>query len=77
MGERSRQYVIVFGTLALMSIEGYSNVTKQHKIVGEFSNYPLETLVDWINDNTPQGKHSARTPAILAAFTCSNYHGIR
>ena len=47
MGERSRQYVIVFGTLALMSIEGYSNVTKQHKIVGEFSNYPLETLVDW------------------------------
>ena len=41
--------------LALMSIQGYSNLTQQWSIMGEFSNYPLEQVVEWINHKTPKG----------------------
>ena len=41
--------------LALMSIQGYYNLTHQWSIMGEFSNYPLEQVVEWINHKTPKG----------------------
>ena len=49
---------IVAVVLALMSIQGYFNITQQWSIMGEFSNYPLEQVVEWINHKTPSGKET-------------------
>ncbi len=46
---------IVAVILALMSIQGFSNLQHQWNIMGEFSNYPLEQVVEWINHQTAKG----------------------
>ena len=41
--------------LAGMGVAGYNNIVQQRSIMGEFSNYPLEELVEWIKASTPRG----------------------
>lgn len=38
--------------VAVMAVAGSSNIDHQWSIKGEFSNYPLEELIDWVNGNT-------------------------
>ena len=35
-----------------MSFNGIANVIKQHEIQGEYNDYTLENVVNWINSNT-------------------------
>uniref|UniRef100_A0A3B4BF96 Uncharacterized protein n=1 Tax=Periophthalmus magnuspinnatus TaxID=409849 RepID=A0A3B4BF96_9GOBI len=51
-GERSKQQMAVFCVVALMAVQGVSNLQAQWGIIGEFSNMPQEELLDWIQDNT-------------------------
>lgn len=51
-GERLKQQMAVFCVLALMAVQGVSNLQSQWGIIGEFSNMPQEELLDWIQDNT-------------------------
>jgi hypothetical protein len=41
--------------VAGMGVAGYKNLKHQRSIVGEFSNYPMEELMEWINARTPKG----------------------
>ncbi|KAM9782587.1 dpy-19-like 1, like [Neosynchiropus ocellatus] len=52
VGDRARQRVAVFAVMALMAVQGFSNLQSQWGIIGEFSNLPQEELLDWIQDNT-------------------------
>ncbi|KAL8620644.1 hypothetical protein ACOMHN_029534 [Nucella lapillus] len=45
---------MLVGLLAGMAVSGYSNISHQRSIIGEFSNYPLEELVEWIKASTPK-----------------------
>uniref|UniRef100_A0A8C6U8R9 Dpy-19-like 1, like (H. sapiens) n=1 Tax=Neogobius melanostomus TaxID=47308 RepID=A0A8C6U8R9_9GOBI len=51
-GEKLKQQMTVFCVLALMAVQGVSNLQSQWGIIGEFSNLPQEELLDWIQDNT-------------------------
>ncbi|KAM5157170.1 protein C-mannosyl-transferase DPY19L1 [Mantella aurantiaca] len=46
------QYPLVILILALMSIQGISNMQSQLNIKGEFSNIAQEELLEWINTST-------------------------
>ena len=48
--------------LAGMGVAGYSNIKQQRSIIGEFSNYPMEELVEWIKASTPRGTCLSLTP---------------
>ena len=50
------RHTIVLGLLACMSFQGVTNLKQQWGIIGEFSNYPLEQMVEWINRSTPQSE---------------------
>ncbi|XP_072268333.1 protein C-mannosyl-transferase DPY19L1 isoform X2 [Pyxicephalus adspersus] len=45
-------YTLVILILALMSIQGISNIQSQLNIKGEFSNIAQEELLEWINSST-------------------------
>ena len=38
--------------ISMMSFNGIANVIKQHEIQGEYNDYTLENVVNWINSNT-------------------------
>lgn len=46
---------LVLLLIAAMSFNGYGFLKQQWNVKGEYSNYPQEDLLDWINDNTPEG----------------------
>ncbi|XP_033761456.1 probable C-mannosyltransferase DPY19L1 [Pecten maximus] len=54
IGSRERQLAIVFLVLAGMSVQGIQNLQHQWSIMGEYSNYPLEELVEWVESRTPK-----------------------
>ncbi|OWF50081.1 probable C-mannosyltransferase DPY19L1 [Mizuhopecten yessoensis] len=54
IGSRERQLAIVFLVLAGMSVQGIQNLQHQWSIMGEYSNYPLEELVEWVQTKTPK-----------------------
>uniref|UniRef100_A0AAX7V2X6 Dpy-19-like 1, like (H. sapiens) n=1 Tax=Astatotilapia calliptera TaxID=8154 RepID=A0AAX7V2X6_ASTCA len=52
IGEKFKQHTVVFAVLAIMAIQGMTNLQAQWAIIGEFSNLPQEELLDWIQENT-------------------------
>ncbi|XP_013396417.1 probable C-mannosyltransferase DPY19L1 [Lingula anatina] len=45
---------VLVGLMAVMSIAGFGNLKHQWGIMGEFSNWPQEEMVEWIKAHTPQ-----------------------
>jgi len=41
--------------IAGMAVVGIQNIQHQRSIKGEYSNYPMEDLIDWILEKTPEG----------------------
>uniref|UniRef100_A0A3Q2WV65 Dpy-19-like 1, like (H. sapiens) n=1 Tax=Haplochromis burtoni TaxID=8153 RepID=A0A3Q2WV65_HAPBU len=52
IGEKFKQHTVVFAVLAIMAIQGMTNLQAQWAIIGEFSNLPQEELLDWVQENT-------------------------
>ncbi|WAQ94958.1 D19L1-like protein [Mya arenaria] len=52
LGSRERHYAMLAILVACMGIQGYSNLQTQWNIRGEFSNAPLEEMVEWIKAKT-------------------------
>lgn len=44
--------MIVIGVIAVMSFQGIENIKEQYKIQGEYSDYTMERIMNWINTNT-------------------------
>lgn len=53
--EKPTHTAILIAFLAMMSVGGVSNLMHQRSIMGEFSNWPQEQMVEWIKANTPPG----------------------
>ncbi|XP_072317006.1 dpy-19-like 1, like [Eucyclogobius newberryi] len=70
-GERSKQQMAVFCVLALMAVQGISNLQAQWGIIGEFSNMPQEELLEWIQDNTQQNAVFAGAMPTMASVKLS------
>ena len=49
----SIKWTFVIILVAVMSIEGIANLKRQYEIIGEYNDYPMEKLINWINLNTP------------------------
>ncbi|KAL2084806.1 hypothetical protein ACEWY4_020324 [Coilia grayii] len=52
IGEKFKHQVAVFAILSIMAMQGTANLQAQWGIMGEFSNFPQEELLDWISSNT-------------------------
>ena len=52
---RSVHVTLVIAVFTAMSYPGIQNLRDQHAIVGEYSNYPLEELLEWTMKKTPKG----------------------
>jgi len=57
--------------VAGMSIEGVSNVKKQHDTIGEYSNPQLEHLIEWINATVPVEASFAGPMPVMANLLLS------
>jgi len=42
---------------SMMCFYGYGNLQQQWSIKGEYSNYPMEDLIDWIHESTPESNY--------------------
>lgn len=51
LGRHSRTIILV-AIISLMSYNGVKNLNKQYSIMGEYSQYSQERLMNWINENT-------------------------
>ncbi len=56
VGGRGRHLMLIGLIVGCMSVQGVANVKQQWSIMGEFSNVPLEEMVEWINHNTQSSK---------------------
>uniref|UniRef100_A0A673MS95 Probable C-mannosyltransferase DPY19L1 n=1 Tax=Sinocyclocheilus rhinocerous TaxID=307959 RepID=A0A673MS95_9TELE len=52
VGEKFKLQLTVVGILSIMAVQGVANLQSQWDIIGEFSNFPQEELLEWIKDNT-------------------------
>ncbi|TRY79739.1 hypothetical protein TCAL_08341 [Tigriopus californicus] len=68
---RDVQVAFLVALIAAMSYKGLSNLQDQRKIMGEYSNLPLEELIDWINGNIPPTKSLAGAMPLMANLLLS------
>ncbi|XP_056008061.1 probable C-mannosyltransferase DPY19L1 [Ostrea edulis] len=54
IGSKEKHYAVVTVLIACMTIEGIQNIMHQWSIMGEYSNFPLEEMVEWIKVQTPK-----------------------
>ncbi|KAG8442743.1 hypothetical protein GDO86_011519 [Hymenochirus boettgeri] len=66
-----RPSLFIFIVIAMMTIQGYSNLDNQWNIKGEFSNLPQEELLEWIHTNTNQNAVFAGAMPTMASVKLS------
>lgn len=62
--------------LGILCVLGCTNIKKQHDIQGEYSNYPLEELLTWVEKNTNKKDVFAGPMPIMASILLSTGHPI-
>jgi hypothetical protein len=70
------KYSIIAVLIAIMSIEGVNNLKKQYEILGEYNDYPMENLINWINLNTPSKSSFAGSMPTMANVKLSTNRAI-
>ncbi|XP_078073057.1 dpy-19-like 1, like isoform X2 [Mustelus asterias] len=68
---KSQHQIIVCVMLAAMALQGATNLKEQWSIVGEFSNFPQEELLEWINENTKKDAVFAGAMPTMASIKLS------
>lgn len=73
LGNREKHYAILTVLLGCMCIQGLANLQHQWSILGEFSNMPLEELVEWIKANTKKNAvFAGPMPTMATVKLCTN-----
>ncbi|XP_007128354.2 probable C-mannosyltransferase DPY19L2 [Physeter macrocephalus] len=67
---------VIFGILAVMSVQGCANLHNQWSIIGEFNNLPQEELIQWIKYNTRSDAVFAGAMPTMASVKLSTLHPI-
>ncbi|XP_014674882.1 PREDICTED: probable C-mannosyltransferase DPY19L1 isoform X2 [Priapulus caudatus] len=75
-GPRARHYAVVAALVAVMSFAGVENLRAQWAIRGEFANYPLEEMLEWIKTRTPPPAVFAGAMPTMAAVKLSTGRAI-
>ncbi|CAF1214052.1 unnamed protein product [Rotaria sordida] len=65
------KFIVFLLILIGMSIQGRKNIKEQLKIKGEYSNYPMEKMIEWINLNTQNESIFAGTMPTMANLKLS------
>ncbi|CAM9267561.1 unnamed protein product [Lampetra fluviatilis] len=79
LGEPRRKWLVhalALVTVALMSVQGTSNIHAQWANVGEFSNVEQEDLVTWIKSHTPEDAVFAGAMPTMASIKLSTGRAI-
>ncbi|TRY85526.1 hypothetical protein DNTS_032238 [Danionella cerebrum] len=76
VGEKCKLQLTVLGVLVIMAIQGVANLQSQWGIIGEFSNYPQEELLEWIKDSTSPNAVFAGAMPTMASVKLSTGRAI-
>ncbi|KAL4222659.1 hypothetical protein ACF0H5_018701 [Mactra antiquata] len=73
IGTKERHYAVLTVIVAGMTVQGLFNLQHQWNIMGEFSNWPQEELVEWIKANTPKNAvFAGPMPTMATVKLCTN-----
>ncbi|CAF2508308.1 unnamed protein product [Rotaria sp. Silwood2] len=73
---KKTKFILFILILISMSIQGRKNIKEQLKIKGEYSNYPMEKMIEWINLNTRNESIFAGTMPTMANLKLSTGRSI-
>ncbi|ROL41368.1 putative C-mannosyltransferase DPY19L1 [Anabarilius grahami] len=76
IGEKFKLQMTVVGILSIMAVQGFANLQSQWGIIGEFSNFPQEELLEWIKDNTSPNAVFAGAMPTMASVKLSTGRAI-
>ncbi|CAF3298902.1 unnamed protein product [Rotaria socialis] len=76
IGSKKWKFLLFIFILIGMSIEGRNNIKKELQIKGEYSNYPMEKMIEWINLNTRNDSIFAGTMPTMANLKLSTHRSI-
>ncbi|KAL5007371.1 hypothetical protein ScPMuIL_016177 [Solemya velum] len=73
LGGKERHFAVLAVLVAMMTYEGYQNLQKQWKVMGEYSNYPLEEMLEWIGKHTHKDAvFAGPMPTMATLKLCAN-----
>ncbi|XP_052435554.1 dpy-19-like 1, like isoform X1 [Carassius gibelio] len=76
VGEKFKLQLTVVGILSIMAVQGVANLQSQWGIIGEFSNFPQEELLEWVKDNTSPNAVFAGAMPTMASVKLSTGRAI-
>ncbi|XP_043116087.1 dpy-19-like 1, like isoform X2 [Puntigrus tetrazona] len=76
VGEKLKLQLTVVGILSIMAVQGITNLQNQWDIIGEFSNFPQEELLEWLKDNTSPNAVFAGAMPTMASVKLSTGRAI-
>uniref|UniRef100_A0A671M2B9 Probable C-mannosyltransferase DPY19L1 n=1 Tax=Sinocyclocheilus anshuiensis TaxID=1608454 RepID=A0A671M2B9_9TELE len=76
VGEKFKLQLTAVGILSIMAVQGVTNLQSQWDIIGEFSNFPQEELLEWIKDNTSPNAVFAGAMPTMASVKLSTGRAI-
>uniref|UniRef100_A0A8C2EDA8 Dpy-19-like 1, like (H. sapiens) n=1 Tax=Cyprinus carpio TaxID=7962 RepID=A0A8C2EDA8_CYPCA len=76
VGGKFKLQLTVVGILSIMAVQGIANLQSQWGIIGEFSNFPQEELLEWVKDNTSPNAVFAGAMPTMASVKLSTGRAI-
>lgn len=68
---RFLHWALVVALLSGMSVAGWRNIMDQRSLIGEYSNPPMEELINWIQAETPREAAFAGPMPLMASILLS------